>query len=344
MRPTVVAGQSLATARISPFTLGGCETKMRLPSGRAATTVVESSNHFPPCTMNDASMIAIGTVRSNAVHASRAASALAVSSSKSAPCMACRIAGAHASCTQSSAVEFGSTANKRESVCHTARRTDAIGCAAKGHKRGTTSASCTDDLARVVSSAYNFAMSFITGTALGDKSSSSVSKPQSEDNSSLNCGCEGKCSAAGRSDSAAAPRTSSSASMSALVAAGNAAGSKSSANSDLAARMYFNPSNAECRTSHSGRESSVSVHDTTASTASGDNGNNAAPSACADVSRTGATAPSPAKSPNRSSAKMHNKRTHISSSQRALASRACSIVPGSSFTPGGGAHTAALAA
>ena len=85
IRPAVVAGQSFATARISPLTLGGVETKINLPSPRAFATVVASSHHFAPCTVNVASMMAIGTVRKSATHASLAASALAASTSSSAP-------------------------------------------------------------------------------------------------------------------------------------------------------------------------------------------------------------------------------------------------------------------
>ena len=175
----------------------------------------------------------------------------------------------------------------RRSVRHTAIRTEAMGCAAKGNTEGTTSLSAlpgpAGGTALVSGSAYRAEISRMIGTLDGEVSRSGSSRRLSKPHSALSSlgksWCEGRCLAAGRRASAAAPLTSSSLSSSAVTAAGRAAGRSLGASVSLAASTYRNARSAECRTSHSPRRNSTSTARTTASTAGGGSGRSPAPRA-----------------------------------------------------------------
>ena len=99
------------------------------------------------------------------------------------------------------------------------------------------------------------------------------------------------------------------------------------------ANTYFKPINPECLTSHAfSCFNNVNVASPISKTFRVGKSRKDAPKACAAVSRTGATTPSPTKSPNLSKAKTHNRRTDMSSNHEKFARICASAVPGCTFT------------
>ena len=248
-----------------------------------------------------------------------------------------------------------------EIVCHIASRTLAIGCVANGHNRGATLVTLNMSLVSFLS--QSFASKLMIGLALGDKSSNSnnafhsVSKnisnklpPSSSSfftstapapSSSFFKICGFNDSLAGKAASAAAARTSSSSSFKATINLGSAEGSNFCTNMSIFtrspcgidAKTYFKPIKPECLTSHAfSYFNKVNVASPISKTFRVGKSRKDAPKACAAVSRTGATTPSPTKSPNLSSARTHKRRTDISSSHEKFARICASAVPGCTFT------------
>ena len=314
-----VGARSSAPVMVAPPPPPLRETTHRsLASGRAPAAVAASAHQPSTCASTAAATAPAEATWHRSRQAAAAAAAVSASSSRSVAWNETRIAVVATASTQSSRAAPGAASGARvaslaffdvpppermssPSVRHTARRTAAIGCAANGKSDGTTSRSVDPGpfggVERVSGSAYRALTSRITGTFEGlvrrSGSSSLPSKLHRPASRGGKSGCVGRCLAAGSSASAAPPRTSSSLSSSAAVAAGSAAGSRRGASASRAASTYLSASSALCRTSHSGRRSNTSTQETTASTAFGGSGNKPAPSACAPVSRTGATTPSP---------------------------------------------------
>mmetsp|Transcript_6838 Transcript_6838/g.22784 ORF Transcript_6838/g.22784 Transcript_6838/m.22784 type:complete len:209 (+) Transcript_6838:4198-4824(+) len=199
----------------------------------------------------------------------------------------------------------------------------------------------------------SFASKLIIGLALGDKSSNSNRAFQSVSKNTLNKLPSSsdsmlssffilkswgfKDSLAGKAASAAAALTSSSSSFKARINLGSADGSNFCANMSILtcspcgidAKTYFKPINPECLTSHAfSCFNNVNVASPISKTFRVGKSRKDAPKACAAVSRTGATTPSPTKSPNLSKAKTHNRRTDMSSNHEKFARICASAVPG----------------
>mmetsp|Transcript_2118 Transcript_2118/g.8166 ORF Transcript_2118/g.8166 Transcript_2118/m.8166 type:complete len:804 (-) Transcript_2118:1199-3610(-) len=283
-------------------------TQSSFGSGRESVCVAASKHQSCAWPSTARAMAAALATWHKSLHALDAACAVVSSSSNRTAWNETRKAVVATSCIQETSRFDGPPVSavprpmSWRNVRHTARRTAAIGCAANGNRYGTTSFRDDPFFSKggvfcVTGSAYSAASRDMTGTFEGDVRRSGSSRRPSNDHSpdsnGGNSACIGRCVDAGSSASAAAPRTSSSLSLSALVAAGSASGNNKGARSGREARTYRSASNALCRTSHSFRFRSTRIVVTTAATAVGGRGNKPAPRACAQVSRTGATTPSP---------------------------------------------------